>query len=679
MIPTDPGPPPDADALLQLAERRLRRAELARAEAEALLEKHSRALDRSNRELRRREIDLVARLEQGNLHLLRAQETAAIASFHMDRDAPPFLSAQFFKIINTPASANFSPDAVLQLVHPLDRARIAEASIAFFATATTGVDQRYEHRLMQPGGGLRWLRWNIRIDRDPDGRFRSVFGTVQDITDPRAIGRRARALALIADRRLRQLTIAADDLRFAQADTDRAHRAHSRFLAMTSHDIRTPLNGLLGMLDMLATSNMAEADRRKVQIMRQTGDQLRLLVGDIIDIADLGDDAMQLAPVPVQLAGLLAGLVEHWPARRAAQRLSWSVDPNLPEMMLLDSRRLRQAIEALLGDLPDRDISVRAQRHADALSIAFDCRGFGTGLAAAHGAIIARRIVQAMDGMLHTDADSGWCLEIPIVEAPADDTAATGQDAAAIVTIDGRRPHVLVAEDIETNRIVLCSMLDRFGCSHAVAVNGADAVAAITNGGFDIVLMDVMMPVMDGAAATRAIRAMPGALACLPVIGITAHSLQADRERLLALGMDDYIAKPLDAELLRATLVKALCRTPTVGGAIDAAVFYAAFSPLPAARRQTLLDLVLQDCRDLGREITLASAPKGDEARRRAAHSLKGVAGNFGATAILSALAEVTATSDAAGVLAAVTSFEAEARALFARAGFEAAPPAPGQ
>jgi CheY-like chemotaxis protein len=678
MIPTDPGPPPDTDALLQLATRRLRRAELARAEAEALLEKHSRALDRSNRELRRRETDLVARLEQGNLHLLRAQETAAIASFHMDRDAPPFLSAQFFKIIGAPATANFAPDAVLQLVHPLDRARIAAASIAFFATAATGIDQRYEHRLLHPGG-LRWLRLNIRIDRDPDGRFRSVFGTVQDITDPRAIGRRARALALIADRRLGQLTKAAVDLRRAQADTDRAHRAHSRFLAMTSHDIRTPLNGLLGMLDMLATSNMAEADRRKVQIMRQTGDQLRLLVGDIIDIADLGDDAIQLAPVPVRLAALLTGLAEHWPTRRAAQRLTWAVDPDLPEMMLLDARRLRQAIEALLGDLPDRDISVRARRHDDTLRVAFDCRASGTGLAAGHGTIIARRIVQAMDGLLRTDEDMGWWLEIPIIAASADDSAAAGQNADAVLTVDGRRPQVLVAEDIETNRIVLCSMLDRLGCSHAVAVNGADAVAAITSGGFDIVLMDVMMPIMDGAEATLAIRAMPGDLARLPVIGITAHSLQADRERLLALGMDDCIAKPLDTGVLRAALVKALHRTTTAGGAVDAPVFRAAFSPLPAARRQTLLDLVLQDCRDLAREIALATAPEGEEARRRAAHSLKGVAGNFGATAILSALADMAATGNTAAVLAAVARFEAEARALFAQAGFAAVPPAPAQ
>ncbi|MEY2883759.1 MAG: hypothetical protein RL490_1483 [Pseudomonadota bacterium] len=659
----------DAETLVAVYERRLRRAEMARAEAELLLERHSRVLARSNRELTQRESDLVARLEQGNRHLLHAQQTAAIASFHMDRGAVPFVSSQFFKLIGFEDKGAFDPDILLRLIHPLDRARIAAASQAFFATAQPGQDYRFEHRLERGGDGLRWLRWHIRIMRDGEGHFQSVFGTLQDITEARTTDRRARALQLIADRRTAQLMRLTDDLRRAKAEADAVYGAHSRFLAMTSHDIRTPLNGLLGMIEMLSASELPPMQRRMVDMMRDAGDQLRLLVGDIIDIADMGAGELQLTPEPIRLANLFDPLAALWQLRHPGHALRWQVDPTLPDLLLLDGRRVRQMLEGLLGDCEAGPVALAATRVGDMMRISLTAETLRDEGDSGQGRVIARRIANAMGGTVAEGAMP--TIHMPIVASPDMAAPASVQVEPVPLRVAGRVPHVLIAEDVETNRIVLGSLLERMGCSHAFAVDGVVAVAAVANGAFDAVLMDVMMPNMDGAEATQRIRAMAGPEAQIPIIGVTAHGLQAERDALLAKGMNVCLTKPVDTAQLRDALVSLWARrgdTRVQDSPIDEAVFTAAFAALPPQRRQGLLDQALGDCRAQAQALLVAQGKDDVTARRRAAHSLKGVAGHFGASAILVALAALTDDSDPAPVLDAVNRVEQAAKTLFADA-----------
>lgn len=664
----------DHDGLIAVYERRLRRAEMARAEAETLLERHSRVLARSNRELTQRENDLVARLEQGNRHLLHAQQTAAIASFHMDRGALPFLSSQFFRLIGFEAQGAFDPEILMRLIHPLDRARITAASREFFASAQPGQDYRYEHRLERGEDGLRWLCWHIRILRDSNGHFQSVFGTVQDITDARATDRRARALQLIANRRTALLMELTDDLRSAKAEADAAHGAHSRFLAMTSHDIRTPLNGMLGMIEMLSASDMPPMQRRMVDMMRDAGDQLRLLVGDIIDIADMGSGELQLTPEPIRIAALFDPLAALWQLRHPGNFLRWRVDPALPDLMMLDGRRVRQMLEGLLGDCDAGDIDVTTSRDGDTMQIALTAAATRDGDGSGQGLVIARRIVSAMGGDVGNDNPP--VIRIPIVAASGLAAPVSLPAETVPLRVAGRVPHVLIAEDVETNRIVLGSLLERMGCSHSFAVDGAVAVASVAGSDFDAVLMDVMMPNMDGAEATQHIRAMAGPKAHIPIIGVTAHGLQAERDALLAKGMNICLTKPVDSAQLREALVSLWARQGSAAvleSPIDENVFTAAFAALPPARRQGLLDQALGDCRAQAMALLAAHAEHDVTGRHRAAHSLKGVAGHFGASAILVALAALSDEADPAPVLAAVDQVEHAANALFANAGLHVA------
>ncbi len=507
------------DPQLALLERRLRRAEAARLEAERLLEWRSRELDRSNRELRQRENELVARLDVGNRNLLEAQRLAGMATFYGivgdSFRASPAMAALFGR----PDGDVPTIGDVAAALHPLDRERIIAVQQRFFSQAPPGAEQSHECRIIRTDGAVRWLRWYARRDASADAGPGPISGTVQDITEQRRTERRARALQLISERnlaRLRhteaalaervvELERAATALAASHTRTEAAQRAKSRFLSQMSHNIRTPMNGVLGMMTALARTTLDTSQADMLARARRAGDELRALVDNIIDIADEG---------------------------------------------------------------------------------------------------IA--------------------------------TVATGEAAASPLStseirVDGRRPRILVAEDIETNQIVICSMLDTLGCDHSVVGNGALAVEAVQTESFDAVLMDIQMPVMDGTAATRAIRALPGPVARLPIIGITAQAVAAEREVLKMAGMNLCLAKPISVAMLAAALHESL----PAEAMLDGPVFDSAINALPVARRPALIDQIARDLAALSAALTAATVADDPDAVRRARHSLDGIASNFGAIALM--------------------------------------------
>jgi PAS domain S-box-containing protein len=509
------------DAHLALMERRLRRAEAARHEAEDLLEKRSRELDRINKDLRQRESELVTRLDIGNRNLLEAQRLAGMATFYGVAGEGFRASPAMSPLFGYPEGDVPNAAAVAAAIHPLDRNRIVAAQLRFFAASAPGDEESHECRIIRRDGGVRWVRWYARRDVSDGSGPGPISGTVQDITDQRRAERRARALQLISERnlaRLRQteaalaervteLERAATALAASHARTEAAQAAKSRFLAQMSHNIRTPMNGVLGMMTALAQTALDPKQADMLDRARRAGDELRALVDNIIDIAD-------------------AGIAAEAPPSAAA-----------PAPLLAEITELR---------------------------------------------------------------------------------------------VDGRRPRILVAEDIETNQIVLCSMLDTLGCDHHVVVNGALALEAVTHDVFDAVLMDIQMPVMDGTAATRAIRQLPGKAAEVPIIGITAQAVLAERELLKTAGMNLCLAKPISVALLAAALQDVL----PVEAMLDGPVFDAAIKALPASRRPALIDQIARDLAALTTDLVKAATAGDADAVRRARHSFDGIAGNFGAAAL---------------------------------------------
>ena len=525
--------PPSAtsDAQFALMERRLRRAETARLEAENLLERRSRELDRSNRELRQRESDLVARLDIGNRNLLEAQQLAGMATFYG-------IAGDSFRASPAMAPLFGRPDGdvphisdVAAALHPLDRDRIFATQREFFANSRPGDEQRDECRIIRPDGKVRWLRWFARREPSTSDALGPISGTVQDITEQRRVERRARALQLISERNLARLRLtetaladrvielerAATALAASHARTEAAQRAKSRFLAQMSHNVRTPMNGVLGMMSALAQTALDPNQADMLDRARRAGDELRALVDNIIDIADAG------------VAGDINPTTDHAP-------------------------------------LPSHDVTE--------------------------------------------------------------------------IHINGRRPRILVAEDIETNQIVVCSMLDTLGCDHSVVANGALAVEAVQAETFDAVLMDIQMPVMDGSEATRAIRRLPVKAATLPIIGITAQAIIAERELLKAAGMNLCLAKPISVAMLSAALLEVL----SPEAMLDEPIFDRAINALPVSRRPALIDQIARDLAALTTDLVKAATSRDAQGVQRARHSFDGIAGNFGAVALADWLGESRTT-----------------------------------
>jgi len=523
---TTPDDQPDLVNQLALAERRLRRAEAAQREAETLLETIARDLDRSNSELRRRESSLVAKLDIDNRNLIRAQRTAALATIYRNPNDDFVLSPQLSEILGLAPGDRADGDVVLAALHPLDRARIEAAAAAFFAgQVAADTDHRYECRIVRPDGQIRWLRWIVR--REPGGAGDVVIGTVQDITEQRAAERRAQALKLVSQRNLKrlqrtearlaervaQLEQLSAELRASTAAAAAASAAKSQFLVAMSHRIRTPMNGVLGMMTALRQTNLDDRQLAQLDRAQAAGDALRALIDDIIEIADspMAADASESSPQPEN-----------------AQR---DVRPLL---------------------------------------------------------------------------------------------------------IEGRRPCILVADDVETNQIVLTSMLDTLGCDHRVVSDGAQALAAARDGGIDAILMDVQMPVMDGAEATRQIRQLAGGAGQIPIIGVTAQAIQTERDALTAAGMTACLAKPISVPALAAALTSAFSPSPQL--LLDAATFGAALAPLRPDRRRLLFDQMVNDIESLVAAFAAAAAENDADGVSRARHSLTGIASAFGANAMLAIL-----------------------------------------
>ena len=202
-------------------------------------------------------------------------------------------------------------------------------------------------------------------------------------------------------------------------------------------------------------------------------------------------------------------------------------------------------------------------------------------------------------------------------------------------------PRILLAEDTESNRYVIERMLSSIGCETEVVTNGVEAVEAMRRQSFDVVLMDVMMPIMDGEQATQAIRALAGPAARVPIIGVTAHSLQAERERLLSAGMTACLAKPVRRDALETAIRTALIGRESVqalNARFDHELFQRAFFDLPEAYRDRMRNAAKMDVSDYGEEVLKAAKERDGEALARAAHSLKGVSLNVGAIGIVEEL-----------------------------------------
>ncbi len=373
--------------------------------------------------------------------------------------------------------------------------------------------------------------------------------------------------------RLRARTLAAQEARRTAED---AAAARSRFLAMMSHEMRTPLNGVAGFADVLAARPGLDAVAvRQARQIRESSDGLLILVEDILDFAR-GDDT--LTNEPLDLAAVARETVAPSLAAAEARGLTLIIDDRLPAQarFTADRRALRQALHPLVANavkFTERgEVVVRLDRVGDGVCIRVSDTGcgiepsilpqlfeaFAQGDASIRrnhsgmglGLALAARHVRRMGGRIDVDSHVGegstFILHLPFERAA--DVVEDSRPAEAEVPAGdcGRSPSVLVVDDHPVNREVARIMLEAFGCEVVEVCDGQQALDAVAEQSFDLVLMDVRMPNMDGLEATRRIRAMPGSAGGLSIVAMTADAMPEDVNRCLAAGMNAHMAKPIN-------------------------------------------------------------------------------------------------------------------------------------
>ena len=478
-----------------------------------------------------------------------------------------FISDGVERVAGYPAADFLPPQprrTLSDLIIPADHERVA-AELA--QAIAQGGSYQIEYRLRHADGSLHWMWENGAATRDDaDGAVRWLDGVILDISERRQME---------------------EELRQAKENAEQAAAARASFVANMSHEIRTPMNAILGFTDVLLDTPLGDDQRRHLDTVRRQGRALLRLLNEILDKAKLDKGAMELEPADYNLLALVDELSSTYgnSARSKGLAIDVRYDPALPPWLHGDELRMRQVLSNLLDNaikftaagqvslevskldqqlhlmVQDTGIGIPPERleaifdpftQADA---SMTRRYGGTGL----GTTISRQLVALMGGRIWAASQQGMgtTFHVTLPLEPARNETAQGGER-----VDYPLPplHILAADDVPQNLELLQLLLHKHGHTLQTAADGAEAVRLAAATRFDLILMDVQMPHMDGLEATRAIRAAEQAagLAPVPVVAMTASVLDAHREASAASGMQGFASKPVDWQALSHEIARVL-------------------------------------------------------------------------------------------------------------------------
>lgn len=516
------------------------------------------------------------RLETSEKRLNRAQEIAVLGSFERDlQTGAGYWSKGLFRLLGN-GNEDHVPDVseFVERIHPEDR--------AMYLSGIESIDRENPDYIVEfrfkPFDqdeyryAFCWYTFEFAADGTPLKRL----GAIQDITERKEI---EAELLLAKDR------------------AEGASRSKSEFLANMSHELRTPLNGAMGMLQLLAMDDLAPVHAEYVETALTSCKNLTQLLSDILDLSKVEAGKLELSHEEFRLTEILASVRETFSGVAEGKGLDFDfeISDDVPSCLEGDPARLRQVLFNLVGNAlkftDTGSVSVQVmpvsmeESGRQRLLFSVDDTGIGipdhmldrifgafTQVDGAHtrkfqgtglGLHIVKRLAELMGGHISVESepDLGTTIHFVVPFDVVDKLVGEcpTRFATDVPTVVGAR-HILVAEDERTNRLAICKFVERLGHTVEWVTDGEQALSRLALNDFDLLLMDIQMPVMNGIEATRRIRSAKhlGEKQRIPIIALTAHAMSGDREQFLEEGMNDYLAKPVNVKDLEMVLARNL-------------------------------------------------------------------------------------------------------------------------
>jgi PAS domain S-box-containing protein len=470
---------------------------------------------------------------------------------------------------------------VLVRVAPEDRERARE-NIRAYLDGRKARTEENQYRMLRSSGEIFHGAVSSAAITDRDGNVSGLISIVRDVSE-----------RIFMERNLLE----------AKEQAEAASRAKGEFLANMSHEIRTPLNGVLGMLQLATLTDLNEEQREYVETALTSGRSLLRIINDVLDFSKIEAGKIEIGKEAFNLPDMIESVIEVFrnQARRKRVELVKDVGEDTPEIVLGDEGRLRQILFNLVGNAikftDNGEIAVRVRSESEGavdLRLVFEVKDTGIGIPADKvenifdsftqvdgsytrkhpgsglGLSIVKRLVHLMHGDVQVSSEEGSGTTVRFeallgVERRREERKDETEDAG--IMDNTAKSKLLLVEDDDINRITTRLFLEKMGYEVDVAVNGREALEKCELETFDLVLMDIQMPEMDGMEAARRIREGLGGKTSkdVPIVAITAHAMKGDRERFIESGMDDYVAKPLDmrelAKILERLTGEALQKT----------------------------------------------------------------------------------------------------------------------
>ena len=436
----------------------------------------------------------------------------------------------------------------------------------------------YEFQQRRKDGSSFWILERATLATDSDGQLR-VEGTAIDITQRKEMERTLQRE--IAERKR------------AEEAAKAANEGKSVFLATISHEIRTPMNGIIGMTELVLDTKLTPSQREDLNVVRSSAESLLLVINDVLDFSKIEAGKLQLECISFALGDALDDLAKliRFRAQEKGLAFSYSIAHSIPNRVSGDPGRLRQVLLNLVGNAIKftdvGEVAVRAELESSndrTVVVHFTVTDTGIGIppekrqmifepftqaedsttrrfgGTGLGLAISSRLVNLMGGEIWVETGPGGVgseFHFTTIFQPASMTEAVLEQQTPI---SGARLKILLAEDNPVNQLVAVRILERYGHSVALARNGKEAVSAVLADNFDLVLMDLEMPEMDGIEAAQTIRShQQGTGKRVPIVAMTANALKSDEERCLAAGMDGFITKPVNVAKLLGVITSSSC------------------------------------------------------------------------------------------------------------------------